>query len=287
MNRPRIIEHFRDIASGYDAALVDIWGVIHNGHAPFRGAVEACRRFRAERGPVVLISNSPRRSDAIPAQFDQIGVPRDFYDAIVTSGDATRDELKRRAPGPAFKLSPPKDEGLYEGLGLDFAEIGEAAFISCTGPFDDDNETPDDYEALFDAALARELPMVCANPDLVVQRGDRLVYCGGALAHRYAAMGGTAVYCGKPHAPIYRMAARLVEEAAGRAAAPERVIAIGDGPDTDLAGAAAHGHDALFIAQGIHAGELFENGALSAERLRATLEKTGRTAKHAARELVW
>lgn len=288
MTTTRIITGVGAIASQFDAALVDIWGVIHDGRVPFMDAIEACRRFRAECGPVVLISNSPRPSTAIPEQFRQIGVPTDFYDAIATSGDATRAELAQRAPGPAFKLGPARDEPLYDGLDLSFAPMEDAAFISCTGLFDDNIETADDYVDLLTAARARGLEMVCANPDLVVHRGDRLIYCGGALAKAYKQIGGHVILGGKPHAPIYRLAMAGVADANGGAAvAPERILAIGDGPDTDVAGAIAQGFAALFIARGIHRDDVVQDGAIDADKLGVLLSDPTRAAAYAALELTW
>ena len=216
------------IAQDYDALLCDIWGVIHNGRIPFHEACEALERFRGERGPVVLISNSPRPSVAIPEQFAEIGVPGELWDAIVTSGDATIDELSRRAPGPAFKLGPDRDDRIYENIEMNFSQLGDAAFISCTGLFDDDNETPDDYVELLTEARDMGIPLVCANPDVQVKRDGKLIYCGGALAKLYEKLGGEVVYAGKPHEPIYRLSRAWLEEVMGYAPTQDRVLAIGD-----------------------------------------------------------
>ena len=242
------------IADDYDAALVDIWGVIHNGREGFPAAIEALQRFREERGPVVLISNSPRPSVAIPAQFDEVGVPHDVYDAIVTSGDATIDELARRAPGPAFKLGPERDDKLYENLALNFTELEHAKFITCTGLFDDDSETPDDYTELLGQARELNIPMVCANPDIRVKKGDKMIYCGGALAQAYEDMGGEVVYAGKPYEAIYRLSRAWLAELTGYELDCSRVLAIGDNIHTDLLGAQNQNYDALFIADGLSVG---------------------------------
>ncbi len=284
---PRILAGLSEIAGGFDAALVDAWGVIHNGRAPFRAALEACRRFRAERGPVIVISNAPRPSADIPGQLLRLGAGDDFYDAIVTSGDATRAELAARAPGPAYRLGPPKDLRLYEDTGLGFAGIEDAAFISCTGPVDEDADRPEDYAPLFERAVARGLDMVCANPDLVVQKGDRLILCAGALARQFEIQGGRAIHCGKPHAPIYALALARAAEARGKPVAPARVIAIGDGPDTDLAGAERQGFASLFIADGIHGAEVMEGGAIEAGRVAGLLRDRGRRADYAMTALAW
>ncbi|MGH6958686.1 MAG: TIGR01459 family HAD-type hydrolase [Caulobacteraceae bacterium] len=277
---PPLIPHFAEIAPDYDVLLCDVWGVIHNGVKSFPAACAALQRWRERQGPVVLISNAARPSHAVAAQLDGLAVPRGAYSALVTSGDVTRALLAARAPGPVFAIGPERGHSLYEGLGLTFAGLDEAAFICCTGPDDDDREGPEDYRALLTRAAERALPMICANPDKVVQRGERLVYCGGALAELYETLGGRVEMAGKPYAPIYDVS---LEQAAGIAGAPanlRRVLAIGDGIATDLAGAAQQGIDCLFIAGGIHGVELrgaggrFDLGAserlLAAKGARAT-----------------
>ena len=267
------------IADDYDALLVDIWGVIHNGEYAFADAVEALERFREERGPVVLISNSPRPSIAIPAQFDEVGVPHSIYDAIVTSGDATIDELARRAPGPAFKLGPARDDRLYDDLALNFTDLEQAKFIACTGLFDDDTETPDDYTDLLEEALELKLPLVCANPDIQVKKGNKTIYCGGALAQKYEDMGGDVVYAGKPHDAIYRLSRSWLLEIAGYDIDRSRVLAIGDNVHTDLLGAQNQGYPSLFVSSGIHGG--------NAQPLKILLEKHGIMVKYMLSSLAW
>jgi len=240
------------VADDYDALLCDIWGVIHNGREAFLGACEALERFRGDRGPVILLTNSPRPSRAIPEQLQQIGVIGEIFDAIVTSGDATIDEIARRAPGPAFKLGPERDDRIYEGLELNFSDLEDANFISCTGLFEDDVETPDDYVDMLTEARDLGLPMVCANPDVKVRRGDKEIYCGGALAQLYERLGGEVIYNGKPHAPIYRLCRAWLEELTGNVPPPDRILAIGDNIFTDLLGAQTEDYDCLFIAGGIH-----------------------------------
>ena len=178
------------IADRYDIVLCDVWGVIHNGRESFPAACDALAVFQAERGPVVLISNAPRPSAAVHDQLRMLGVPDAAWSGFVTSGDATRALLAARAPGPVWKLGPDRDDPLYAGLDLEFSGLEAAAFICCTGPFDDLTETPEDYRERFEAAAARRLAFICANPDRVVQRGDQLIYCAGALADLYARLGG-------------------------------------------------------------------------------------------------
>lgn len=267
------------MASDYDVLVCDIWGVIHNGRAPYFEACEALERFRESHGAVVLVSNSPRPSIAIPEQFAQIRVPDNLWDAIVTSGDATIDEIARRAPGPVFKLGPDRDDGLYAGMDLHFSDLNDAAFISCTGLFEDDHETPDDYTDLLSTALDNGLPMVCANPDIRVKRGDKMIYCGGALAQKYENMGGEVIYAGKPHAPIYRLSRAWMEEAMGFVPPPERILAIGDNIHTDLLGAQNEGFDCLFIGDGLDMG--------NSEKVFNLIRDHGITAKYAMSKLSW
>jgi HAD superfamily hydrolase (TIGR01459 family) len=262
-----------------------VWGVIRDGHSVVADAIDALVKFRAQGGTVVLLSNSPRRARSLITHLEGLGAPRDAFDAAVTSGEAIFAELTRLAPGPAFKLGPDYDDPLYDGAGLDFAPLEDAAFISCTGLFDDQTETPDDYEDLLRQAQLRRLPMVCANPDTVVQLGDALVYCAGALADRYSAMGGQVIIAGKPNPPIYDLAYTRVEEIRGGAVDKPRILAIGDGPATDIKGAVAEGLDALFIAGGINARQL--SGPFDPGAAEALLSEQGLSARWIAPSLVW
>ncbi len=267
------------IADNYEALFCDIWGVIHNGRIPFSEAVDALERFRSERGPVILISNSPRPAVAIPEQFRQIGILSEPWDAIVTSGDATIDELARRAPGPAFKLGPERDDVLYENLDLHFSDIGEAHFLSCTGLFNDDEETPENYRDLLMEARDLGLPLVCANPDIQVKRGNKVIYCGGAVAQLYEKLGGEVVYAGKPHPPIYRLCRAWLDEILGYTLTDDRILAIGDNIFTDLLGAQQEDIDCLFVSGGIHSDK--------ATQLKALLVEHNITARYMSPMLTW
>jgi ribonucleotide monophosphatase NagD (HAD superfamily) len=206
----------------------------------------------------------------------------------VTSGDATRGLLRERAPGPAWRIGPSRDDPLYEGLGLAFSDLQSARFIACTGPNDDEAETPEDYRAVLIKAAARDLEMVCANPDRVVQRGDRLIFCGGALADLYEHLGGRVVMAGKPFAPIYDLALTLADERLGRPHDRSRILAVGDGLATDITGAQAQGLDRLFIAAGIHAAEVRDSGGrLSARAVDDLLAAGGLRADFAMGDLAW
>jgi HAD superfamily hydrolase (TIGR01459 family) len=276
------------VAADYDVLFCDVWGVIHNGRESWPEPCAALATFRARGGRVVLVSNSPRPASDVVAQLDGLGVPRESWDAFVTSGDATRVELGRRAPGPAWIIGPDRDRTLYDGLDLTRATGAEdAAFISVTGPYDDTVETPEDYRARLTPAAARGLELICANPDKVVRRGDVLIYCGGALADLYAELGGPVVLAGKPHAPIYDLA--LVEAARllGRPVDRRRVLCIGDGVTTDVLGAERQGLDCLFIAAGIHEAAADADGGLDPARAQALLDAEGTSARYAALELAW
>ena len=287
MSTPQTPQGLSDLTDHYDVLLSDVWGVIHNGRESFPAACAALARWRAERGPVILISNSPRPSADVVAQLDALGVPREAWSAFVTSGDATRLLLAERAPGPAWRLGPDRDAPLYEGLGLSFESLDKAAFIACTGPIDDETEGPGDYQDRFEGAAARGLEMVCANPDIVVQRGDRLIYCGGALAQLYETLGGKVVMAGKPHAPIYELCVAQAERLTGGPVARSRMLCIGDGVATDVKGANAQGLDVLFIAAGIHGGETITPEGLDAAAVESLLRQEGAQARWAMADLAW
>ena len=288
MTAPRIISGLADLAGDYDVLFCDIWGVIHNGREAFAEACAALVRFNAENGPVILISNSPRPSVHVHEQLDGLGVPRSAWRAFVSSGDATRALLSERAPGPAWAIGPERDMPLYEGLGLAFSGPEAAEFIACTGPYDDEVETPEDYRERLALCARRGLVMICANPDRVVQRGDRLIYCGGALADLYAALDGPVLMAGKPYAPIYRLALAEAEILLGRTPDPRRILCIGDGVATDVRGANDQGLDCLFVAAGIHGGAAMDaDGRLAASQTEALLAREGVHVAWAMGDLKW
>jgi HAD superfamily hydrolase (TIGR01459 family) len=281
----QILSGLHDIADDYDALVCDVWGVLHNGRMPFLAAADALRAFRERRGPVVLLSNAPRLVATLMKQFEHIGVPTDCFDAVVTSGVAARSELAARARGhklAMFHLGPERDCDVFEGLDVENVSADEADVVLCTGLFDDDHETPENYAGRLAELKERSLTMLCANPDIVVQRGGQLVYCAGALAREYEKIGGEVIYFGKPHPAIYDLTLETMRKTCGRTVT--RVLAVGDGMATDLAGANAMGFDALFVAHGIHAAEL---GEMTHETLAQLFEKTGVRARAAMRELVW
>ncbi len=237
--------------------LCDAWGVIHNGVELMPGAEEALIKFREICGPVIILTNAPRPASIIPAQLDRLGLSRDAYDAIVTSGDATRAEIARRLPAPAYRIGPDKDDPLFDGLDINFVHLEAAGFIVCTGMVNDHTDEPEDYRDVLRRAAATGLEMVCANPDIVVNWGGRMIWCAGALAEIYEQLGGAVVYGGKPHAPIYELAFAAVDHARGETTNASRILAVGDGLNTDILGANRAGVDALLVtgSGGIHNGE--------------------------------
>ncbi|TYR32001.1 TIGR01459 family HAD-type hydrolase [Mesorhizobium microcysteis] len=270
-----LIDGLDRVVDGYAAILCDVWGVVHNGVSVFPQAVSALRAARDRGCAVVLITNSPRPRQGVIEQLEIIGVPRDAWDGIVTSGDVTRD-LIRAGSRRVFHLGPDRDLMIYDGLDVELVEEFEAHAIVCTGLFDDETETPEDYAEMLQRLRARNLPFICANPDIVVERGDRLIWCAGALARDYAQLGGRTEIAGKPHRPIYEASLKVAAETLGRDLSRSEVLAIGDGMFTDVKGAADFGLDVLYVSGGIHAAEYADgHAAADPARLAAFLEKHG------------
>jgi HAD superfamily hydrolase (TIGR01450 family) len=265
------IESFREIAGNYDVALCDVWGVLHNGVNAYKGADTALEAARGEGVAVVLITNSPRIAPRVIEQLREIGISDGAYDRIVTSGDVTR-HLVAEGPRKVFLLGPERDTGILEGLDVERVDAVEAESIVCTGFFDDETETPDDYTDMLRAFRARGVPMICANPDLVVERGHRMIPCAGAMAAYYDRMGGETRIAGKPHKPIYDAAIAAAREVRGEFAL-SRVLAIGDGMPTDVRGALDYGLDLLYISHGIHAREYVVDGHTDEAALGAFLAR--------------
>jgi HAD superfamily hydrolase (TIGR01459 family) len=259
-----VVDRIAPFAADTAGWLVDIWGVMHDGVHPFEAACDACRRFRQAGGLVVLLSNSPRPRASVAAQLDRIGVPRASWDAIVSSGDIARALIEPYAGRSVVHLGPERDLAIFAGIEVERVGPERAEAVVCTGLFDDERETPDDYAETLASCAARSLPMICANPDVTVERGGRLVYCAGALARAYERLGGNVAYAGKPHPPIYEAAFALIEGLKPGGAEPARLLAIGDGVNTDIAGAAAAGVRSVFVASGVHVTGGLDGAALEA-----------------------
>lgn len=259
----QLISGLSSLADRYDAILCDVWGVLIDGRVHFPAAAAALRRYREAGGKVVLITNASRPSEEVAAQLDRLGLPRDAYDELISAGQLTLKEIVARRGQACHHLGPVRDIGLFEGasraLGepLRLAPLENADYVVCTGLVDERNETPDDYAGRLETMRERGLTMLCANPDIVVGIGGELVWCAGALAERYAAIGGKVVMAGKPHPPIYAAALEAVDTLLDKKVSTSRVLAVGDGVPTDIVGAARAGLDALFLLDGIHRDELY------------------------------
>jgi HAD superfamily hydrolase (TIGR01459 family) len=248
-------ERLSDLVDGVEVILSDIWGVVHNGLESFPEACEALHTYRQRGGTVILITNAPRPADSVQRQLRKLGVADQTYDAIVSSGDLTRNFVADHPGKKIFWIGPERDSSIHRGLDAVMAPLEQADYIICTGLFDDETESAEDYRAMMLQAREHKLPLICANPDIVVERGDRLIYCAGAIAELYRELGGEAIFYGKPHRPIYERAMALATERRGRPTSLDRVLAIGDSVRTDLTGALGFGIDCLFLTRGIHSEE--------------------------------
>ncbi|ARN82381.1 TIGR01459 family HAD-type hydrolase [Methylocystis bryophila] len=277
------------LAPRYDAIFCDVWGVLIDGLRCFPNAAAALRAFRGQGGRVALITNASRPSAEVALQLDALGVPRDCWDAIVTAGELTLREIVARRDQSCFHLGPPQDKGLFEAaarLGAPARLVGvEAAdYVVCTGLVDDERDEPEDYDDRLRALSSRGLTMLCANPDVVVEVGGRRVYCAGALARRYDSFGGRVLTYGKPQSLIYDAARAALDGPQGAI----RALAIGDGAETDLAGAGRAGLDCLFVTEGVHREEIRDAaGALDPEALERLFLRASARPVAMTSELVW
>ncbi|KQQ58353.1 HAD family hydrolase [Rhizobium sp. Leaf311] len=262
-----------EITDRFDVVLSDVWGVLHNGVSAFPDAAIALEAARKAGLTVVLITNSPRPAPGVIPQLRALGVPDTAYDRIITSGDVTR-ELISQGPKKVFLLGPERDMPLLDGLDVEVVSQEEATAVVCTGFFDDETETPEDYTDMLKSFVARSVPMICANPDLVVERGERIIPCAGAMALYYEQLGGEVRIAGKPHSPIYEACLSAAREVHGEFS-KDRVLAIGDGMPTDVKGAINAGLELLYIAGGIHAADYALNGEIDETLLKDYLQKEG------------
>ena len=279
MSAPRIVSSLAEVAADYDAVLCDVWGVLHDGQRAFAPASDALVRYRKAGGAVALITNAPRPNGPVRGQLLKLGVSPDAFDAIVTSGDVTLALIEAQGEAPVHHIGPERDLSLFNEVeartGRRPPRVGveEAAYVVCTGLEHDHIEVPESYNDRLARLAARRLPFLCANPDLVIHRGADLVYCAGALAQKYEALGGEVTYAGKPHAPIYEASMAALTTVLGRK--PRRVLAIGDGFRTDVNGARAQGLDVLFVVGGIHRDDALTGDAIDAEKLAMLFEREG------------
>jgi HAD superfamily hydrolase (TIGR01459 family) len=284
MTSLRFAERLSELVGGVEVILSDIWGVVHNGLESFPDACQALHNFRERGGTVILITNAPRPADSVQRQLRKLGVADEIYDAIVSSGDLTRHFVGDHPGKKMFWLGPERDSSIYRGLDAVIAPLEQADYIVCTGLFDDETESAEDYRGMMLQARERKLPLVCANPDIVVERGDRLIYCAGAIAELYRELGGEVIFYGKPHRPIYERAMALAAERRGSPAPLDRVLAIGDSVRTDLTGAHGFGIDCLFVTRGIHSEDFEGIDQLDPASVK---ELFGHPPKALMRELRW
>lgn len=256
MSKPQFPQGLSEIASRYDTILCDVWGVIHNGRSAFTEACDALVTFREQGGHVCLITNAPVPKAQVTRLFAPLGVPAEAFDDCVSSGDATRAELARRQGQAIWRLGADEgwehDRHLYQGLDLTFTDPDKAELLLCIGLRDHVNENPEDYRAELATGVARGMPMICANPDKQVRIGGKLYWCAGALADVYEDLGGTVIYSGKPHPPIYDLAIERIRDlTGGKPVDRSRILCIGDSPGTDVRGASLQGFDSLYVGTGL------------------------------------
>jgi HAD superfamily hydrolase (TIGR01459 family) len=253
----RIIESLAEISPQYDALFCDLWGCVHDGLRAFPAAVAALRAYKAQGGIVVLVTNSPRPRASVARQLDRMGVPSDCWDVIATSGDSARAAMFAGVVGTkVWHIGEPQDSSFFEPMQMldspapiTRVPLEEAEGIVCTGPFDPQAD-PSVMRPEFLLAKTRGLKLLCANPDIVVDRGEAREWCAGALAALYTEMGGESLYFGKPHPPIYDLARRRLSQL-GQTIPDERILAVGDGIHTDVQGGMGENIDTLFITGGL------------------------------------
>jgi HAD superfamily hydrolase (TIGR01459 family) len=287
----KIIPGIGGIIDAYDGVILDVWGVLHNGAKPFPGVLDALTRLQKAGKKTIVLSNAPRRAVPVSKRLAEIGVPRELYDHIHTSGEETWTHLKNRdddfyrSLGPlAYLIAPPRDNDILHGLDIERVEdIERADFILNTGPWGWDEDTAR-YEAILQAGRRRDLKMVCANPDLVVHLDGREAICAGAIAQRYETIGGTVRWHGKPYPTTYVTTLKLLGVPDRR-----RILAIGDSLRTDIAGANGAGVDSLIVASGIHNEEFGCPPHMMPDphRLAKAAETAGVRPVAAMRELRW
>lgn len=286
---PTILSGAGPLIENYDVLYCDVWGVVHDGVNAYRRATDALIRFRERGGTVILVTNAPVPKHRVEAMLEGRHVPPEVHDDIVSSGEIALKHMADKAYEAVHFIGPQaRDAAFFQRAKARHVPLEDAEAIVCTGLIDDVNETAEDYRPLLEAARARNVPFVCANPDLVVEVGGRLFPCAGALADLYAHLGGPVFWAGKPHLSAYDTARAAAERIRGSATAPDRTLVIGDAVRTDIAGAARAGLDALFIAGGIHRKEtMAEDGRIDADKLAALFGPDAPRAIAAMPHLAW
>lgn len=282
-----ILHSVEEIGRNYDAWLVDLWGVMHNGESAIESAILACNRYREEGGIVMLLSNAPRPWPSVRRQIAGYGVPSDIDDGMVTSGDVTRAMVAANTGRSFFHLGPERDITVFEGLEVNRVKLEQADIVVLTGLYDDSNETAEDYRQILTDIKDRDLPMICANPDIKVERGEEVIYAAGAIAALYEELGGNVAYAGKPHRPIYDLAMAKINELAGRDISAGQILAIGDGINTDIKGAIEAGIDPLFIPSAVHVEGHNADKTLSSSEIATIFEGKGFKPIAAMMQLQW
>ncbi|WP_336288121.1 MULTISPECIES: TIGR01459 family HAD-type hydrolase [unclassified Bartonella] len=267
------LTHVDNFIANYDAVFCDVWGVVHNGVHIFEPALKVLQKIRQVGKNVIFLTNSPQPRGDVIAQLESMNIHSDYYDAIITSGDVTRD-LIRAAPSKVFFIGQPRDLTLFEGLDCELVEEQEASVVVCSGFLENLRETPQAYEDMFHRMRARNLPFICANPDVVVHYGNQEFLCAGTLARLYQQLGGEVRIAGKPHAPIYECAYQKLQEIRG-SVKKSQILAIGDGFLTDVKGAVHFGLDVLYIMSGVNRHDYTKDGVVDKEALHSFCEHHG------------
>ncbi len=271
--KPPILSSAADLLGRYDVLLCDVWGVVHDGRTAYPGANDALPRFRANGGTVVLVSNAPMTAPAVAHLLDDKGVRRDAWDLIVPSGDIALRHIAEKGYKRIYGIGHrTRDASFFDAVPQLVDDMRDADALACTGLVDDRRETPEQYIPTLEKALALKLPFVCVNPDLAVHVGHDLLPCAGALAAIYEARGGSVFWGGKPHPVAYATGLERAEEKRGKAVDKRRVLGVGDAVRTDLKAASNAGVDALFIAGGLHRGDLMVDGKIDEAALARTLD---------------
>ena len=285
---PPILSGAGSLFERYDVLFCDVWGVVHDGIRAYPGATDALIRFRERGGTVILLTNAPVPRPRVEAMLEARHVPPTIYDGIVSSGGIALAHMAEKGYRAAHYIGPrERDAAFFEQASARDVPLGDAEAVVCTGLVDDVNETVDDYRELLEAACARGLPFVCANPDLVVEVGGRLYLCAGALADVYEGLGGEVYWAGKPHMTAYETATAAAGTLRGADVARDKILVIGDAVRTDIAGGARAGLDALFIAGGIHRDDTMTNGAIDSEKLAQLFSADAPRAIAAMSHLAW